>query len=197
MITPARTLGLIVALLVSMTTACPADADAAASRVSRPRTITYVVATKGAVTTDIDAFAAQVAETLADPRGWSRAGITFKRVDRRGQFTVWLAAASSVPTFGKPCTAAYSCRAGRNVAINEDRWRLTTPAWASVGGTRREYRNLVVNHEVGHWLGLGHRTCRGRGTVASVMQQQSKDLGGCRANAWPLDTEVADARIPT
>ena len=52
-------------------------------------------------------------------------------------------------------------------------------------------------HEVGHWLGLGHRTCRGRGTVALVMQQQSKDLRGCVANAWPLDTEVADARIPT
>jgi hypothetical protein len=146
--------------------------------------------------TDLTQFARQVAETLSDRRGWARAGIAFKQVESGGRFTVWLSAASEVPSFGAPCDVDYSCRAGRNVVINDDRWRRTTAAWKAVGGSVREYRNLVVNHEVGHWLGLGHARCSRSGAVAAVMQQQSKGLGGCVANAWPLDREVSRARVP-
>jgi hypothetical protein len=161
------------------------------------RTITYSIATAGKVTTRVEDFARQVAETLADARGWSRANLVFTRVATGGRFTVWLSAAGRVPSFGKPCDAVYSCRAGRNVVINEDRWKGATASWTKVGATLREYRNLVVNHEVGHWLGQGHGSCRRAGAPAPVMQQQSKDLGGCVANAWPLDREIANVRVPT
>ena len=48
-----------------------------------------------------------------------------------------------------------------------------------------------MNHEVGHWLGLGHLDCPAPGGPAPVMRQQSIDLPGCAFNAWPLDAEVA------
>ena len=162
----------------------------------KTRTITYSVASKGKVSVNLDEFARQVAETLADQRGWSRAGLVFTRVASGGQFTVWLSVSARVPSFGKPCDAVYSCRAGRNVVINEDRWKGATASWTKVGGSLREYRNLVVNHEVGHWLGHGHASCRKGGAKAAVMQQQSKSLGGCVANAWPLDREIASVRVP-
>ena len=47
----------------------------------------------------------------------------------------------------------------------------------------------MVNHEVGHWLGLGHVSYCGRGNRAAVMQQQSISLEGCNANVWPLYSE--------
>jgi hypothetical protein len=50
--------------------------------------------------------------------------------------------------------------------INETRWLQATPLWRREGGTLRGYRDLVVNHETGHWLGLGHRGCPKRDALA-------------------------------
>jgi predicted Zn-dependent protease len=43
----------------------------------------------------------------------------------------------------------------------------------------------MVNHEVGHYLGLGHVGCPKKGAKAPVMMQQSISLGGCVPEAWP------------
>jgi hypothetical protein len=138
----------------------------------------------------LESFAAAAASTYADPRGWNLGGsIAFRRVASGGNFTLWLAAASRVPGFGSPCDSTYSCRVGRNVIVNETRWLTGSPAWNATGASLAGYRNLVVNHETGHWLGFGHGFCGGSGQLAPVMQQQSISLQGCRPNAWPTPGE--------
>ncbi|MGH9283755.1 MAG: DUF3152 domain-containing protein, partial [Acidimicrobiales bacterium] len=93
---------------------------------------------------------------------------------------------SSMRSFGPPCHPRYSCRSGRNVVINEDRWTGGSEPWA---GPLEEYRAMVVNHETGHWLGFEHASCPGSGRSAPVMMQQSKGTGACAANPWPLPAE--------
>jgi hypothetical protein len=162
-------------------------ATTALPRLDNYRLRTYVVRSKGTITASMTTFAASVAATYADPRGWLRGHVRFKRVSSGGDFTVLLAQARYLPTYSSVCSVQYSCRVGRNVIINQDRWR-----WGSryFPGPLAQYRQMVVNHETGHWLGNRHAYCGGKGQLAPVMQQQSKGMQGCVPNAWPLAREL-------
>ena len=184
--------GAVVVALAAMVTAVP-TAGAADTAVV---VYQYSVRGKGNVS-DLEEFAAGAAETYADPRGWSLGGsVRFERVASGGDFTLWLAADSQMSTFGGACDVVWSCRNGANVVINEDRWLGASPAWNDAGGSLRDYRHMVVNHETGHWLGFGHATCSSPGAPAAVMQQQSMGLQRCAPNPWPLANEWAATGSP-
>lgn len=166
-----------------------------AHRVDVRRVIRFHVETRGTITTSLKTFVAQAQQTFDDPRGWRGAGIEFRRVAKGGSMTLVLSEASRVPGFSSGCSSEWSCRVGRFVIINQERWKHASPAWNAGGGSLRNYRHMVVNHESGHFLGLGHASCPGPGRPAPVMMQQSKSLGGCRFNPWPTAREVA-SRTP-
>lgn len=156
------------------------------------RVHTYDVRTRGTISTDVEEFAKIVTQTYGDERGWTRSYQRFERVQGGpGDFTLWLAQDSTVPSFAASCSSQLSCRTGRDVVINETNWRTKTRAFT---GDLATYRHMVLNHETGHWLGLGHRGCDRRRAAAPVMMQQSKSLGSCRANAWPLRAEIPAAQ---
>lgn len=158
-------------------------------RVKVRKRFTYSIATRGKITASLQRFAALTAASFADPRGWRSGGYQFRRVARGGNFTVVLANAAKLPSFGYPCSSTWSCRVGRYVIINQTRWQRASPAWNAAGLKLRDYRHMVLNHETGHWLGHRHRSCPGRGKLAPVMMQQSKSRNGCRFNPFPLPSE--------
>jgi hypothetical protein len=164
-------------------------------RIDVRRTVRYHVETRGRITTSLKEFRAQAQQTYEDPRGWRSAGIRFVPVRSGGAFTLVLSQASLVPRFSSACSSQWSCRVGRFVIINQDRWKNASPAWNAAHLPLRDYRHMVVNHETGHWLGLSHATCPGPGRLAPVMQQQSKGLQGCRFNPFPTEHEIA-SRTP-
>lgn len=155
------------------------------------RTVNFTVSSRGTITADMGEFRAVVAATLNDPRGWTRLGVAFAEVESGGQFTIYLSEASQMTTFSASgCDSTYSCRVGNAVVINQDRWLQGTPSWSGGGSDLASYRQMVINHETGHWLGHGHRSCPGQGQPAPVMQQQSISLQGCGSNPWPLGGEL-------
>jgi hypothetical protein len=149
---------------------------------------TYTVGRREAPAADMRAFARIARDTFSDGRGWSLGGhMPFTRAASGGDFRLVLASPASVAGTSPYCSTFYSCRVGDLVLINIRRWQEPPPAWTR---SLHAYRHYVINHEVGHWLGLAHTTCADSGSKAPVMLQQSKALNGCRANAWPTRAEL-------
>ena len=149
---------------------------------------TYRVEVETGTGQDAQAFAAAVDATLADPASWAGSGRwSIQRVAGEDVDLVIRLATSA--TVGPVCEAAgledaaySSCRTGQFVMINLDRWLHAVPEYQ---GDVALYRQYVINHEVGHGLGLGHQACPGPGRPAPVMQQQTLGLNGCLPNGWP------------
>lgn len=175
----------VVAVVAWVTTGAVAPARAGAG----PLVITYEVRGRGNVS-PLEDLATTAASVYGDPRGWNLGGsIRFERVENGGAFTLWLASDALMSTFGGACGPVWSCRNGRNVVINEDRWLRASDSWLAAVAPLETYRQLVLNHETGHWLGFGHAECPAAGAPAPVMQQQSMTLAACVPNPWPLPSE--------
>lgn len=141
---------------------------------------------------DPDRAAEEIAAVLAHPRGWSHDGDhTFRQVaDGPAGLVIKIATPATTDRicgeYGLRTRGEVNCRGGEKVMVNLKRWQLGSPQF---DGPVSEYRALIVNHEVGHWLGRGHETCPGKGRPAPAMMQQIDGLKGCVANAWPYDAK--------
>ncbi|WP_406283074.1 DUF3152 domain-containing protein [Embleya sp. NBC_00896] len=164
---------------------------------------TYAVEIENGLQLDGELFATTVQKTLNDPRSWASDGLTFERTDTtKADFVVRLASPGTVhkicsPIVGDTSADNVSCDAyGQKwVMINAWRWAQGSTAY---GDDIVGYRQMLINHEVGHRIGHRHETACGAGSIGSdlapVMMQQTKTrvastgaMKGeeCVANPWP------------
>lgn len=154
--------------------------------------LTYVVQVEDGIGISAPDVAAEVERILADERGWTADGkVGFRRVSGgASDFRVRLATAGTVDDicgqYGLDTGGEVNCNVGQDVMVNLKRWLLATQYYAD---DVTSYRALIINHEVGHFLGHGHEGCPGAGRPAPVMMQQIKGLHGCRTNVWPYDAD--------
>ncbi len=145
----------------------------------------YTVEIETGLPFDSVEVAAFVEATLADPQGWTAAGsYAFQRVDANPDVHVRISTPGTTDALCAPLqtNGEVSCRNNANVVLNAKRWAFGIEAYAD---DLTSYRHYLVNHEMGHFIGHGHRGCPGAGQPAPVMLQQTFGLNGCVRNAWP------------
>lgn len=134
--------------------------------------------------------AAEIQRILAHPRGWAAHGKgSFQLVTSDADFVIRIATPATADRLclaqGFDTRGELNCETADGVVVNLRRWMLGSPTFA---GPAAEYRHLIINHEIGHEIGIRkHLGCAGPGKPAPVMMQQIKGLDGCRSNAWPYD----------
>ncbi|MFJ6794527.1 DUF3152 domain-containing protein [Streptomyces sp. NPDC091268] len=159
------------------------------------KVVRYRVDVEQGLGLDGQLFAEAVHRTLNDDRSWGHGGTkSFERVPGgEADFVITLA---SPGTTGVWCAKSgldttvdnVSCDSASTdrVMINAYRWAQGSPTFGA--DQMLAYRQMLINHEVGHRLGHGHVNCRTPGALAPIMQQQTKslDIGGiqCKPNPW-------------
>ncbi|MEU9012851.1 DUF3152 domain-containing protein [Streptomyces sp. NPDC048479] len=161
----------------------------------RGRKIRYRVDIEKGLGLDGALFAKAVQQTLNDDRSWAHGGaMTFERISSgEPEFVITLASPGTTATW---CAKSDLDTSVDNVSCDSastDRVMINAYRWAQGSATYGDeamftYRQMLINHEVGHRLGHGHVNCRTPGALAPVMQQQTKslDIDGikCRPNPW-------------
>lgn len=140
-------------------------------------------------------FAEAVQKTLNDKRSWAGDdAMAFERISSGNpDFVVTLATPRTTDIWceksGLDTSAEHvSCdsAATERVMINAFRWAGGSPTFGPK--LLLPYRQMLINHEVGHRLGHDHQNCAEGGALAPVMMQQTKTLRTgdkvCRPNAW-------------
>ncbi|WP_431047501.1 DUF3152 domain-containing protein [Streptomyces sp. P1-3] len=163
----------------------------------RGEVVRYRVDVEKGLPLDGELFAEAVHKTLNDDRSWGHGGTRrFERVSSGDvRFVISLA---SPGTTAKWCLKSgldttednVSCdsAATKRVMINAYRWAQGARTFGD--DKLHAYRQMLINHEVGHRLGRNHEGCSKQGALAPVMMQQTKfletDGATCRPNAWPF-----------
>ncbi|WP_240134811.1 DUF3152 domain-containing protein [Streptomyces sp. MUM 178J] len=159
------------------------------------RKVTYRVDVEEGLDLDAAVFARAVRETLNDDRSWAHGGaMTFERVSSgKPDFVITLASPGT--------TAVWCAKSGLDTTVDNvscdsaatDRVMINAYRWAQGAETygpdrMLAYRQMLINHEIGHRLGHNHVNCTTPGALAPVMQQQTKtlEINGitCRVNPW-------------
>jgi hypothetical protein len=153
--------------------------------------IRYDVRVEANLDIDPDAAATFIAEVLNDQRSWRGSDRwRFQLVSSAAQATLhaYIVTPGTTDQLCAPLLTRgeVSCQNGNRVVLNAKRWLIGVDAY---GDDVTGYRRYLVNHEFGHALGHGHVQCPGKGRRAPVMMQQTKGLGGCRQNPWPVGTD--------
>lgn len=163
----------------------------------------YNIITKKSAKEHAQEFTDKVRDVLGDSRGWAKFGYSFEEIEGKapeGSETLEIILASDEEVeaycgFKEREGISLSCYdpGAHKIMINLKNW---------LGGSKstlplERYRTYVINHEVGHALGLDHNVCPAPGQPGSVMQQMTKGpdhVAPCQENDLPRDDELDNAK---
>jgi predicted RNA methylase len=129
---------------------------------------------------------------LNSPDGWSRMGVKFTKTDDEKTADYKISLATDTYIKNKCGFGGMSCTIMTTgiCFINIRNWEKGSD---KSGLTLAGYRKYVVNHEVGHMLGLDDHFDKYKGKNpprAPVMVQHTIGTNGYKANNVPLDSEI-------
>jgi hypothetical protein len=123
--------------------------------------------------------------------GWGLGGaLMFEPAQKGCNVTVQLTRSAQMKAVDPACSGQSTCQAGAVVAVNADRWAVAPAGWV---GTLDSYREELLRHEVGHWLGFDHASC----TLPAppISQVTIVTMAGCSPNWYAIPAETQGTKV--
>ncbi len=140
---------------------------------------------------------------LDDPRGWRGQNYIFVDVDDITEADVIISKESSArmkrrftapELYGLSVTTRYTDGRPAEIWIHADNWNKVPPDFV---GSKRLYREYVIQHEMGHVLGYNHERPINISELCPVMYQQTKGTRGiCKSNPWVRSSRLGMPAVP-
>lgn len=143
-------------------------------------------------------FYRKTSYVLTSNKGWGRAGIKFLQTNdiSNADFVIKLVCLQCIKSHCGKDFLGLSCTNYSDTPvtcyINLYRW-MNGSVHSKLN--LEDYRTYVINHEVGHALGLDHDGCSGKGKPASNMMQHTVGIGECIPSPWPIDTDIEKLKL--
>lgn len=156
------------------------------------KTISYEVVFADDALLTKDGTIKEVGETFANAKGWRQADITFSKTNQRPDLVIRFDTPAEIAASSLICSAEYNCQIENQILVNATLWQHGD-GW---NGSTVDYHSLIINHETGHFLGLGHWHCACWLMPAPVMlsHQNVTSFHIWKPNPWPTAEEIEAVR---
>jgi hypothetical protein len=152
--------------------------------------------------TPVSVLSKKIASVLNDRRGWKKYGVIFREIkeidlqssNHKNKLRFIFRNAADTE---KMCQmVGLSCYIHKNIPeiiINEHNWNGGSHSSLPID----RYQTYLINHEVGHFLGLSHSKCpidfckkkgidKCRGSIMQQMSRGPNHIYPCLENEWPI-----------
>lgn len=128
-------------------------------------------------------FKKQIRKILENPKTWC---IRFKEDNENPDFIIFLTTDSAINQACKLRGLSCADWSKNIIYINNDNWSKGSK---KSGLNLEDYRIYVINHEIGHILGIHNHLKPKKGCKVPVMNQSTLGIGKGLPNMWPLRRE--------
>ena len=126
-----------------------------------------------------------ITSTIQDSRGWRGKGYYFQQsaTKQAADIIFYLKSNEDITAMFTMdgFSVCYTVEGKSKIYINQKNWDTPPSAFT---GSKETYRQYVVQHEVGHALGMGHEKPQTENAQCHPMYQQTRGTTKCLPNPW-------------
>jgi hypothetical protein len=164
------------------------------SIVNKLPSATYTYCTSATSQAESEVLSDSVASTLTDSTGWSLGGrLRFAPVQNNCNLSIRLVRATQMSSLSATCSGQSTCRLGNQIELNLSNWMVPPTTWTQGTGS---YRQQMIEHEIGHWLGFDHGSCTLKSSAVPILESPTVILNGCSPNWYQLSSVTSNKVLP-
>jgi hypothetical protein len=154
---------------------------------------TYSYCDSAGSTAETEVLSSSAASAFSDSSSWAMGGrLKFVPVKSNCNFSISLVDSNAMSRLNSACSGQSSCQSGNAIELNLSNWLAAPVTWTTGIDS---YRQQMIDHEVGHWLGFNHASCTLKSSPVPILENPTVVLDGCSPNWYQISTVTQSNKV--